>query len=94
MSCCRMGPNGGCCGEDWCVPAKEEAGVSNPNPVHSRCGLEDCDCEYTIEKLTRALVTVRGQCTAGLHPGVDKDEVFRAIAYTSRTATEWVEQGR
>ena len=25
------------------------------NPMHSRCGLEDCDCEYTIEKLIEAL---------------------------------------
>ena len=23
MSCCRMGPNGGCCGENWCVPPEE-----------------------------------------------------------------------
>ena len=28
---------------------------ANPNPMHSRCGLEDCDCEYTIEELLTAL---------------------------------------
>lgn len=25
--------------------------MSNPNPMHSRCGLEDCDCGYVIDKL-------------------------------------------
>lgn len=29
--------------------------MSNPNPMHSRCGLEDCDCEYTIGYLLIAL---------------------------------------
>lgn len=29
--------------------------MSNPNPMHSRCGLEDCDCGYVIEKLVKAL---------------------------------------
>lgn len=24
MSCCRTGPNGGCCGESWCVPPEPE----------------------------------------------------------------------
>ncbi|KKL05814.1 hypothetical protein LCGC14_2602260 [marine sediment metagenome] len=57
MSCCRMGPNGGCCGESWCQPPteKETAATVNPNPMNSRCGLEDCDCEYTIGGLLRRL---------------------------------------
>lgn len=29
--------------------------MSNPNPMHSRCGLEDCDCGYVIEKLVKGL---------------------------------------
>lgn len=29
--------------------------TSHPNPMHSRCGLEDCDCGYVIEKQTAAL---------------------------------------
>ena len=33
--------------------------MSNPNPMHSRCGLEDCDCEYTIGYLLTALRQVR-----------------------------------
>lgn len=27
----------------------------NPNPMNARCGLEDCDCEYTIGGLVRRL---------------------------------------
>ncbi|KKL10452.1 hypothetical protein LCGC14_2555670 [marine sediment metagenome] len=29
--------------------------MGNPNPMNSRCGLEDCDCGYVIEKLLTAL---------------------------------------
>jgi hypothetical protein len=29
--------------------------MTNPNPMNSRCGLEDCDCEYTIGGLLRRL---------------------------------------
>ena len=29
--------------------------MNNPNPMNSRCGLADCDCGYTIEKLLTAL---------------------------------------
>ena len=54
--------------------------MSNPNPMNSRCGLENCDCEYTIGGLLRRLERIAESCTAGLHPAVDKDEVFRAIA--------------
>ena len=57
--------------------------MSNPNPMNSRCGLEDCDCEYTIGGLLRRLELVAEQCTAGLHPSVDKDEVFRAISWAA-----------
>ena len=32
MACCRHGPNGGCCGEDWCI-SEEETEV-------------ECSCEY------------------------------------------------
>ncbi len=145
MSCCRHGPNGGCCGETWCQPPDPEWGEapdwrehvhgsdawplhleaqhgpnththgadgkvntimeepynpkpevcrcstqrhdpdchidhtlsaleadiafpqrgrqSNPNPMNSRCGLEDCDCGYVIEKLQvllqECLATIR-----------------------------------
>ena len=52
--------------------------------MKARCGLEDCDCEYTIEKLLGALRRAETQCTAGLHPAVDKDEVFRAIAHDAQ----------
>ncbi len=29
--------------------------MSHPNPMHSRCGLEDCDCGYVIEVLQSTL---------------------------------------
>ncbi len=29
--------------------------MDNPNPMNSRCGLEDCDCGHMIEKLVKAL---------------------------------------
>jgi len=29
------------------------------NPMNSRCGLEDCDCEYTIDKLQEGLRQVQ-----------------------------------
>ena len=52
--------------------------------MKARCGLEDCDCEYTIFGLSEGLERIIGQCTAGLHPGNDKDAVFRTIAFTAR----------
>ena len=55
--------------------------MDNPNPMNSRCGLADCDCEYTIGGLLRRLELVAKQCTAGLHPAVDKNAVFRAISW-------------
>ena len=38
--------------------------MANPNPMNARCGLEDCDCEYTIGGLLRRLEIVEEQCTA------------------------------
>ena len=35
--------------------------MSNPNPMNSRCGLEDCDCEFTIGGLLRRLEIIAGQ---------------------------------
>ena len=29
--------------------------MSTSNPMHSRCGLEDCDCGYVIERLVMRL---------------------------------------
>ncbi len=49
--------------------------------VTARCGLADCDCEYTIGGLLRRLEVIAEQCTAGLHPNVDKNAVFQHIAY-------------
>jgi hypothetical protein len=60
--------------------------MSNPNPMNSRCGLEDCDCEYTIGGLLRRLEIVAEQCTAGVHPAVDKDEVFHTISHDAKAA--------
>ncbi len=59
--------------------------------MSARCGLENCDCEYTIGGLLRRLELIMGNCTAGLHPAVDKDEWFRSI---SRSAKRTVEQTR
>ena len=33
--------------------------ATHTNPMHSRCGLEDCDCGYVIEKLVLALEHAR-----------------------------------
>jgi len=35
--------------------------MSHPNPMHSRCGLEDCSCEYTIGGLLRRLELIAEQ---------------------------------
>lgn len=37
--------------------------MSHPNPMHSRCGLEDCFCEYTIGGLLRRLEMIAEQAT-------------------------------
>ncbi|KKM16760.1 hypothetical protein LCGC14_1682580 [marine sediment metagenome] len=65
--------------------------MSNPNPMNSRCGLEDCDCEYTIGGLLRRLELIMENCTAGLHPSQtprEKDEVFRMIHRSARLTVE------
>jgi len=54
----------------------------------SRCGLAECDCEYTIGGLLRRLEIIMENCTAGLHPAVDKDMVFRAIAWSAERTIE------
>ncbi len=76
---------------DMAFPNLDREPLANPNPMNSRCGLEDCDCEYTIGGLLRRLELIMGNCTAGLHPAVDKDEWFRSI---SRSAKRTVEQTR
>ena len=38
--------------------------MSHPNPMHSRCGLTDCDCEYTIGGLLRRLELIAEEATA------------------------------
>lgn len=38
--------------------------MSHPYPIHSRCGLEDCDCEYTIGGLLRRLELIAEEATA------------------------------
>ena len=39
---------------------RDEAMVTdNPNPLNARCGLKDCDCEYTIGGLLLVLRQVR-----------------------------------
>ena len=65
--------------------------MNNPNPMNSRCGLEDCDCEYTIGGLLRRLELIMENCTAGLHPSQsprDKDEVFRMIHRSARLTVD------
>jgi hypothetical protein len=40
---------------DRAFPNLDRGPSGNPNPMNSRCGLEDCDCEYTIGGLLRRL---------------------------------------
>ena len=40
---------------DMAFPGLDRGPSANPNPMNSRCGLEDCDCGYVIEKLVTAL---------------------------------------
>ena len=63
-------------------PNLDRGPAANPNPMNARCGLEDCDCEYTIGGLLRRLEMVVEQCTAGLHPLANKDGTFRFISWT------------
>lgn len=52
--------------------------MSNPNPMHSRCGLEDCDCEYTIGKLVKTLEAIRGKPTLAQTSSIVKDALAEA----------------
>ncbi len=61
--------------------------MSNPNPMNSRCGLEDCDCEYTIGGLLRRLEMIMESCRDGLYV-TDKDAVFRAIHLQAQLTVE------
>ena len=47
----------GCC----TTQEQNEMPKANPNPMNSRCGLEDCDCEYTIGGLLRRLEIIAEQ---------------------------------
>ncbi|KKM83070.1 hypothetical protein LCGC14_1313230 [marine sediment metagenome] len=38
--------------------------MTNPNPMNSRCGLKDCDCEYTIGGLLRRLELIATEALA------------------------------
>ncbi|KKN01747.1 hypothetical protein LCGC14_1124730 [marine sediment metagenome] len=58
-----------------------------PNPMNSRCGLEDCDCEYTIGGLLRRLEMIMESCRDGLYV-TDKDAVFRAIHLQAQLTVE------
>ena len=33
--------------------------MSNPNPMNSRCGLEDCDCGYVIDSILSKMHEIR-----------------------------------
>ena len=63
---------------------------NNPNPMNSRCGLEDCDCEYTIGGLLRRLEIIMEGCHTGLYV-TDKDDIFREI---HRQCQETIQQTR
>ncbi len=71
--------------------------MTNPNPMNSRCGLEDCDCEYTIGGLLRRLELIAEEaklaveqtrsnlapvrCTNPIHPCLDCVEIGRQEGY-------------
>ena len=74
---------------DWQGPIVDP----NPNHMNARCGLEDCDCEYTIGGLLRRLELIVEKCTAGLHPCVDKDEVFRSISWSAKHTVNQTRSG-
>ncbi len=40
---------------DMAFPNLDREPLANPNPMNARCGLEACDCEYTIGGLLRRL---------------------------------------
>ena len=61
--------------------------MNNPNPMNSRCGLEDCDCEYTIGGLLRRLEMIMERCRDGLYV-TNKDQVFRMIHQQAQNTVE------
>ena len=58
--------------------------------MNARCGLAECDCEYTIGGLLRRLEMIMESCRGGLYV-TDKNTVFRAI---HRQAQLTIEQTR
>ncbi len=62
----------------------ESLGRDKGKDMNARCGLAECDCEYTIGGLLRRLEMIVESCTAGLHPTVDKAAVFQGIAYDAK----------
>ena len=62
--------------------------------MNARCGLAECDCEYTIGGLLRRLEIIAEYCTAGLHPTVDKDEVFRIISLGAKLTVKQTREER
>jgi hypothetical protein len=66
---------------------RERCDMTNPNPMNSRCGLEDCDCEYAIGGLLRRLEMIMESCRDGLYV-TDKDTVFRAIHLQAQLTIE------
>ncbi len=65
--------------------------------MNARCGLAECDCEYTIGGLLRRLELIAGNCTAGLLPSQspqDKDEWFRTIARGAKLTVKQTREER
>lgn len=58
--------------------------MSNPNPMGARCGLEDCDCEYTIDYLVEALEGLVAEY------GIDSTSV---ILLTNKCRNAWGQAG-
>ncbi len=72
----------------------ESLGRDKGNDLNARCGLAECDCEYTIGGLLRRLEIIAEYCTAGLHPTVDKDEVFRIISLGAKLTVKQTREER
>ncbi len=68
--------------------------VPTTNPMNARCGLEDCDCGYTIEKLVASLELAASYLD---HPDV-KAMPFalpsEAVANRARAAIEKAKGGQ
>lgn len=49
MACCRSGPNGGCCGEKWCIPPdKEDDMIGYCCPTMERFVNQESGCVPTL----------------------------------------------